>query len=125
MKRFALIALLFAASAHAEWIQTGTSNNHVSYIEPASIKKVNNAVVSVWVLQDYKRTQTNGESSSALLFHFNCSTSQNKLVQYTNYSGQMMQGITMETNNRSTDWAYNVPGSIGETISSIVCGMKL
>lgn len=125
MKKLLLAGLLFAASAHAEWVQTGVSDNHVSYVEPATIKKVGGSIVSVWVLQDYKRIQRNGESSSALLFHFNCNTSQNRLIQYTNYSGAMMQGITMETNNRSTDWAYNVPGSIGDTIASIVCGMKL
>jgi hypothetical protein len=125
MKKLVLAALLLATSAHAEWVRTGVSDNHVSYIDPATIKKVNNAVVSVWVLQDYNRTQRTGELSSALLFHFNCNTLQNRLLQYTNYSGQMMQGFTLGTNDRSTDWAYNVPGSIGDTITGIVCGMKL
>lgn len=125
VKKLLLAGLLFATSAHAEWINTGGSDNYNNYMDPTTIKKVNNVVVSAWTLQDYKRMQPSGEMSSAILFHFNCSTSQTKLIAYTNYSGQMMQGMTLGGDSKIRDWVHVVPGSVGETMLTIACGMKL
>ena len=117
----ALLVLLFAHSAQAEWVKYAEMPIASSYYDPATVKKRGN-VVRVWVFTNLW-TRVDGQWSRRALLEFDCKEERNRILQQTSFSGPMMSGEIDSKYSfmRAREWKDIEPGSPRATLQTIVC----
>ena len=117
----ALLVLLFAHSAWADWVKYAEIPVAASYYDPATVKKHGN-MVRVWVFTNLW-TRVDGQWSRRALVEFDCKEKLNRILQETSVSGPMMSGEIDSKNSseRAGEWKGIEPGSPRATLQSIVC----
>jgi len=116
-------------TAHAEWKLNGYNDNLDSYIDYSRIQ-TEGRYKSMWVLTDYKSTQTlQGKQYKSTIAKsvYDCQASKSQLVSGYDYSEQMGNGAVVNSANfqmKESDWEYFPPNSIGDGLINIACGRK-
>lgn len=124
MKQIILACLLATsgASAFAEWTYvTESSDGTIFYIDFQSIRNDGN-LRKVWIIQDIKQRDKDGEMSSRLRFEFNCKEERNRILAISTHTGRMAGGKTLFTGGADPmGWNEIPPNTPFMRILKIVC----
>ena len=125
MRLILLLLALVASPVWAEWSLTGDTDTFNNYSDSTTIRRAGN-FVRMWVLRDYKSTQTSTDSrgylSSILQNEYDCIQEKTRLLAWSYYSGKMGTGIVISNGNTVGEMRPIVPRSIGETDWRTACG---
>jgi hypothetical protein len=132
MIRWVTILLLFigAGPAYAGWVSLGGDDKLglTIYIDPATINR-NGDQRAVWVLYDFKTTQTKEGDisfrSAKMQREYDCKNSRTRLVTILHYAGAMESGeMVLEGSPPNQEW---VPvgqlesGTIAKDLWTLAC----
>ncbi len=124
-----LLAVVSNSSA-AGWLEVGKSEISkgdlvTSYIDPASIRRVDN-MVRIMILTDLSAVHTsNGKSylSGKVLYEFDCTEGGQRMrtLSYSSFTGNMGEGQEESVVSTPGKWESVVPGSTGDNYSKFAC----
>lgn len=122
MKKIIIACLLAtsAASAFAEWTRVGENDEGIYYIDYETIRK-DGSLRKVWLVQDLKQRDENGEMSRRLRMEYDCNGERWRAASYSGHSQSMASGDTVKSASSTTSWSDIPPQSGNETILKIVC----
>lgn len=130
MKRLIVITLLVLSSSpsYAEWIKVSDSDEagKTVYVDPATIRR-NSNLVKMWQFYDYKTVQTVGGIrflTAKEQWEFDCAEERGRVLALKEFSGNMGSGTVVYTNSEVGKWVPVMPGSVGQTVWKVACGMK-
>jgi len=130
MRRAILMMLLtvVSTSAVADWILVsgGAADDISAYADPATIRKTNNRV-TMWTLIDYATAQkTDGKTFMSVKSQneYDCKGKQSRIFYANIHPKNMAGGEIISISIKPRDWEPNEPGSVGEALWKIACGVK-
>lgn len=116
-----------SAGAMAEWTKTGGTDGFDNYADLSTIQK-SGSTAKMWVLQDFKKTQTLyvGKSYLSIMFRYeyDCNEKKSRLLSIHTYSGNMRNGDIVLQEENVKEWHSILPESIAATNLKIACGTK-
>jgi len=126
-KHVLLVLLLTASSgAWAEWIPVSGAGELTAYINPATIRRSDDRV-KMWGLYDFKSAKPFGKRqylSMKAQSEYDCKDERSRNIFSTMTAGNMGGGETVYVSDGVPgNWTPNVPGSVGETLWKIACGV--
>jgi hypothetical protein len=127
VKHVLLVLLLTAsAAAWADWIPVSVADEHISYINPTTIRRSGDQA-RMWGLHDYKTAKPLGKRqymSMKAQSEYDCKDERLRIL-YTTMSAENMGGgeTVYSSDGVPSNWVPIVPGSVGETLWKIACGM--
>ena len=124
----ALLALLFAGSAAAEWIQLGRTENFRIYLEQKQILR-NGDLVQIWQLMDFTAAQWADPQtvvwSIKTLAEYDCKEPRFRTLVSEAYSEQMGIGkLVAKEQPAEAQWERIEAGGPPEKIRQVACGGK-
>lgn len=123
-------SLIFSAllsGSETKWVTLVDTDEFTGYTDPATIRKSSNMVM-MWSLYDFKTTQVGASGERFLSLktqhEFDCKDERNRMLYFTQHSGQMGDGKVVYTYNGEPPdkWTPVAPGSIAETLWKLACG---
>ncbi len=118
MKRLLAIGMiLFSHSAYAEWVKLAESTGTIVFVDPST--KKGGLMPRVWILLDYSKPETSGESTVRSLYEADCKDGRLRGLASAYYSDS---GRVLHTDSSPEKWDYLVPGSLKERIYVYLCG---
>lgn len=130
MRRAILMMLLAVVStgAAADWVLVsgGAADDISAYADPATIRKTDGKV-TMWTLTDYKAMQkTDGKTFMSVRSQneYDCQDGQSRIFYANIHSKNMAGGEIISTSIKPRDWEPIEPGSVGEALWKIACGVK-
>jgi len=128
MTRLLLITLLVLSSgpAYAEWVAINGSRNTGGYTRYADLDTIrrDGDLVKMWVLYDYKTTQTVVEGSylsSRGQKQFDCGGERHQRLVAAGFSGNMGTGNIVWSEDNEGKWQPVAPGSVGQLEWKLAC----
>ena len=127
VKHFLLVLLLAASSgAWADWIPVGGSDEQTAYINPTTIRRSGDRA-KLWGLYDYKSAKALGKRhylSIRAQNEYDCKEERSRSIYSTFNAENMGGGETVYVSDGVPgNWTPVVPGSVGETLWKIACGI--
>lgn len=124
----ALAALLLAASAQAEWVPLGRSNNFRAYLDPTSIQR-HGDLAQIWQLMDFTTARWMDEKtviwSVKNLIEYDCRQPRFRTLAAEAYSEQMGDGRVMAKEHvPDPQWESFEPNGSAEKIRQIACQQR-
>ena len=124
----ALLALLFAGSAAAEWIQLGRTENFRIYLEQKQILR-NGDLVQIWQLMDFTAAQWADPQtvvwSIRTLAEYDCKEARFRSLVSEAYSEQMGIGkLVAREQPVEPQWERIEAGGPPDKIRQVACGGK-
>jgi hypothetical protein len=116
---FCILALI-AVPARAEWVKVVESDKFVFYIDPTTIS-TNGDIRRVSELTDLKQQGVGGAMSMRGLTEYDCKERRHRLLSVSAYSGPMVGGQILTSDDAPDDWSSIATSSTGQTVSKIVC----
>ena len=116
----ALLLLTLTVPAWAEWLKYAEDKEVVFYYDPTTIKKTGN-LRRVWEIEDLKKRPTDGESSSHMMFEYDCKEQRYRGLSFRTHSEPMASGKIIFRHDKPSTWRDVVPNSGRATILQIVC----
>ena len=128
MKRLliGLMLLMTATAASAEWTRVGDTDEHIQFVDRATIRR-NSNLVKMWDLAAYKTVRdTVGHPywSRNNQREYDCKEEQVRTLAFTVFVGKMGDGKVVFTHSETEKWDPISPESVGETLWKIACGKK-
>ena len=129
MTRLVLVTLLLLSSApaYAEWVEIAATDYGMTvYVDPDTIRHEGDPV-KMWELFDFKTTQTIGVGlfmSRKDQREYDCTKERDRVLTFTQFSGNMGSGKVGYSNSDGSDWAPVVPQSVNQTVWKFACGKK-
>ena len=126
----AVLGLLLAQPAWAEWVKLGTEkrSRDTYYWDPATVRKTANGR-RAWVMMDFGKPQKSFTGipykSDQTLYEYNCAEEASRRLQIRVFAGQQGDGNVIDTVDKAGTWSVVGPGSIGEDILKTVCSVPL
>jgi len=127
MKRLllAVILLISAAAAHAEWKQIGVQvQGAKAYIDDSTIEKAGD-MSKVLVMLDFKKPEIHNAqkpySSISYLWEFNCAQSKRRPLAINRYSGNKASGTVVQSTPENPEWQFVYPHTIYSAAQEIAC----
>jgi hypothetical protein len=127
-----VLFILLAISSNglkAEWVKINTNDNLTTYVDPASISKLEN-IVKMWGMVDLKEAKKEelGKSflSAKSLQEYDCKEEQVRKITLSFYSENMGAGEIVHTYTEPDKWKWTpvTHGAIAETMWKTACGKK-
>jgi len=118
----ALLLLLVAGTAQAEWVKVAESPQAIAYFNPATLEK-DGDFRKVWEIHDYKRRDADGEMSLRLHMEYNCKDAAYRLLGFSTHSEAMAEGATLVSNSTAGEWMPVRPNSLVAANLKLVCGL--
>ena len=119
-----LLLTLAAAPAWAGWVKVSVTDEHTTYIDPATIEKDGN-LRRFWQVYDLKqRGAALGEMSRRYLSEYDCKEERFRRLSMSFHSDQMAGGRVLNSGNEPGKWndiKPRVPPSPAQTIMRFVC----
>ena len=124
----ALMLLVTATAASAEWTAAGDSDEFIQYVDIATIRR-NGNFVEMWSLTDFKTVQKSAAgksySSEKQQAEYDCKEKKKGYLGLALYAGKMGSGKDVfSTSETSMKWFPIGRGGIGETEWKIACGKQ-
>ena len=127
MLKFIMMLLAGVSSnAMAEWMDVGGNDYSTVFVDPSSIRKVDN-YEEMLSLYDTDIAEVIGDisfMSSKSLDEYDCNRRQSRTLAFYWYSGNMGEGKMLYGNTDAGKWSLDLPKSINETLWKIACGRK-
>lgn len=120
-----LLALV-AAPAWADWLKVAETNESISYIDPATIRKEGN-FRKAWEVKDWKQRTKDGVMSMRGLMEYDCREKRYRGLAISTYSGPMLAGQTLYSYNDPERgeppyrWDPILPNTPAEVLLKRVC----
>jgi hypothetical protein len=123
-----LILSLLSTSVMAEWdlIASSEDGDLKVYADKSNILKTDNNV-KMWVLYDYNTVKESAGDkylSQKYLTEHDCKNKRSRILALTMYSGIMLTGDVIFSNESPFSWTDVVPNTIGENTWKLACGEK-
>lgn len=121
-----LMLALASTSAMAEWTAVHQTDYMVAYVDFATIRKTGD-LVKMWSLNNFKAVQmgTSGNFLSASSQdEYDCKKVQNRLLEQSEYSGNMQGGTVVFADSEPGGWKPITPNSVREALWKVACGKK-
>ena len=116
-----LLLLIAATPAWAEWMKVSETNVTVHYIDIRTIIYIGQ-MRRVWVIQDLKKRDPDGELSMRMLNEYDCAEKRWRTLSLSTHSGPMAGGRSLVSGNIPSEWSYLPSGTTsGVLIHRIVC----
>jgi len=96
------------------------------YANPDTIRRKEDTV-KMWLLHDYKTVQTAIDVSylsAKVKIEFDCSEERQRILTFTEYSGNMGRGKPVYTDPVEDEWEPITPDAISQTLWKIACKKK-
>lgn len=126
MKRL-LLWLFFvgmSTSASAQWVFVGENmSRDKSYADPATKRRTGN-VVRMWVLTDYAKSGViDGKVSFSdrAYTQYDCVERTSQILQLAFFSGKMLNGQLLGSDNRLRSKDFIAPGTLAEAQLNFAC----
>jgi hypothetical protein len=128
MRKIILILLLTVVSSYAtaEWMDVGGNDYSTVFVDPSSIRKVDN-YEEMLSLYDTDIPEVIGDisfMSSKSLDEYDCKRERSRTLAFYWYSGNMGKGKLLYDNTDAGKWSLDLPKSINETLWKFACGKK-
>lgn len=119
----AVILLTFAPPAVAEWVKIYEDAGSVGYIDPSTIKKIDENLRRVSELLDFKKPdpQFRGEMSHLFLVEYDCKNKVVRIVSVTGHAERMAKGRITNSATPKPNWSPIDPRSHHVTQLRMVC----
>ena len=129
MTRLLLIILPFLSNspAYAEWVEIAATDYGMTVYVDSDTLRHEGDLVKMWSLLDYKTTQTIGVGlfmSRKDQREYDCTKERDRVLTFTQFSGNMGSGKVGYSNSDGSDWAPVVPQSVNQTVWKFACGKK-
>ena len=123
--RFVIYILLTLATspAWAKWVIIDETTHVTQYFDPATVR-INGNLRRIWILQNLKVRNSDGELSTRMLAEYDCKAVRSKVISLSTHSGSMASGKTILSGNEPVDWSGIPPGSVEEDIFKVACGKE-
>ncbi len=128
-KGFLLLLLVFVCSnSMAEaWIKVAsTADGGVNVFADESTIRKEGAIVTVWTLGDFNKTETVGSFDQVMSLkehdEYDCKKQLMRRLKATMYSGNMGRGDVLDSRPILEGWRPIPPGSLNEQLWKFVCG---
>ena len=117
-----LISLMISFNSFGEWSLVTQTKQNEYYVDFDKISK-NSGNVYYWMLSNFPSPPYAKGKSSVELYEVNCNPpikSRQRAMYF--YNSTMGQGSPVTDGSTNTGpWEYDIPGSIGEELSRVVC----
>ena len=128
MRKLALVLLLAAMPAWADWSPAAEGESVYVYADKTTIRKRGN-IVKLWTMYDLRKPDKLYDGREYLSFimqdEYNCAEEQGRTLAATYYSENFGAGTSLKsTNTPNSVWAPVVPRSIGMAIFDVACGKQ-
>ena len=129
MKRLliALMLLVTAGAASAEWTAAGFNDEFIQYVDKATIRRDGN-FVKMWDLADFKTVHKSAAGHSFLSqkiqSEYDCKEEKSRILALSRFSGQMGNGKAVYLDSETGKWYPVSPGSMEEILWKIACGKQ-
>jgi hypothetical protein len=126
MRKLALVLLLAAMPAWAEWSEVSETDKFFVYVDKSTLRKRGN-YIKLWVMFDFKKPQKpqgGGREfrSSLLQKEFNCGEEQGRTLASTFYAeGDGRGDVVWTSNTPHESWEPVIPGTIGMSVFESAC----
>jgi hypothetical protein len=119
----ALIVILVAASAHAEWILYGDNGKAEFYYDDKTIV-TNGIYVSVWEMLNYS-FPLNGVLSNRSHKEYDCKAAQFRNLQGEFFNAPYLKGEKVSSNmDPENNWRPVIEGTQNQHLMQFVCGKR-
>jgi hypothetical protein len=120
----AMMALMGASSAHADWTKVDSYDAGTYYIETDKVKR-SGYLRSFWSVLDYKAPQktTRGLAYQSTRTHMEieCRQKTVHILSFSMHSGPMLAGEVIDTQGVMRDWQSIPPDTPLEKLHKLVC----
>jgi hypothetical protein len=126
MKRWlAVLLLLIALPARAEFTKYHEDDEVVSYLDAASVTRVGREV-RMWIIDDYRKPQTDIEGktyrSMKSQWTYDCAKRLGDVMMVFYHAEAMAQGAEVYSGAvNERQWDKIIPGSVGEAAFKVAC----
>ena len=123
VKTILLVALMmFTANAQAEWTLLLTDSAGIStYADMKSVRKTDKGE-KIWLMMDYTGTKnTSSVKSMVSQNEFDCAEEAMRTIAFSRHDKPLGQGMTINYNNKTSEWGPLPPNSTGRTILDLIC----
>lgn len=122
MKRLniALLALSFSASAAADWVMVGETEEGSFFIDPETIRS-NGHFRKVWVITNMKKQIVDGARSYRVQWEYDCKGERSRVIYLSGHSRKLASGDILFTTTDPQKWEPTPPGTPDALILRIVC----
>jgi hypothetical protein len=121
-----LMLLLVSGAASAEWTIANNDDEHILYVDRATIRR-NGNFVKMWHLTDYKKAKVfndKSDLSARSQREYDCKDEKSRILSLATFSGQMAKGTVTFSTSVTQEWEAVPPESINATLWKIACGKK-
>ena len=116
-----LFLCIFVLPVYAqEWVPVSTNEKLTTYIDIASIKKVE-GFSRAWTIQDWKVADKYGVYSYRALQEFDCKNIRMRTLNMTAHTGHLATGDILTIISTPSEWVYSPPGTISHVNHDFVC----
>jgi hypothetical protein len=124
----ALLPLLVAAPALAQWMPLGRNEDFRIYLDPKLIRS-NGDLTQIWQLMDFTAAQwTDAQTvvgSIKTLIEYDCAAMRSRTLAGEAYSEQMGDGRKVASEHRpDAQWESVEPGTTSDKVRQIACAKK-
>ena len=109
----AVLLMLAAAPAWAEWVEFGSTAEGVQYVDPGTIRK-DGGLRSVWALIDLIARGKIGELSRRAQWEFDCERQRFRLLAFSSHSGPMATEKLLSGGKGPPGWNEPSPGTVND-----------
>jgi len=132
MTRLLLIALLVLSNgpAYAEWVAIGSADDGMTaYVDPDTIrgKEEKEEMVKMWVLFDFKTTQTVAGHLMLSIKgqeEYDCDGKRRRVLTFSEFSGNMGGGKEVYSTSDERTWLPVDPESVFHGLWKVACSKK-
>lgn len=117
---FLVCGLLLATQALAGWSQVVETEKSVYYIDVTTLR-VNGTVRRIWVLNDRKAPDEDGDLSSRALVEFDCKEDRMRTLQIAHFTKNMATGKASGSKDEPDSWTYVAPRTSAQSSLKHVC----
>ena len=101
---FAMLLILAAIPARAEWVEIGESVSLTLYMDPATLGKEGNHR-KAWVLYDFRRRAASGELSARIFREFDCDRRRVRTLSVDYFPDSMAGGAVLSKSDTPDEWS--------------------
>lgn len=116
----ALLLVLAAAPAWAQWAKVDDADNAIHYIDTATISK-DGQMRKVWVTQHLKEKVINDETWRRALIEYDCVGARFRILSIAKYSGAMPDGKYRLSQGNASQGGREVSYIAASTAQRVIC----
>ena len=98
-----VVTLFFPILAYSEWNNIAENEDGKIYVDPGSIRKVDDGIKSIWTLKNFKKPMVKIKSRQYKV-EFDCENSEFRKLIRVSFSGPFSSGLPIKDYFKPEDW---------------------